>query len=965
MTDGKDGRFPQINQDSLPPVGNTSNVSQVDSPPEEPLPEASLPTDPPPPIPQNPTSALFQSPQAPQEEPALPASPSQFPPIPSAGVSVNQPPVPPPGESPSRLGFLKSKLVLAFVLLVLVIGLGAGGVFYYLNQRVTSYTLLPDDTQFYLGLSVKKHPQVQKLLDLSKKLPGGEKMIKYLDDWRGEIFGTQKDPFKEILNLAEEEIFLAKISPEDSSVGGNALEQLVNIVALKDAKEAKEKLANLEDDANITTTKEAYGSAKIAKFELKSQKMDESAQRFSTGPIPYQVTLPLSKSIFSVNLNEFLVAAERESDVKKIIDLATNAKEKKLKSIEEDEEHNEITSHFPKEYLLKFYQRQVLDPFSNIMPATTLPQNFWFGQSYDTRERNSQGDNVFTTKRGLTIVAQDNGVDFTSYQLTKKSEISEKIENMLKHGFSMESSLANKLPATFDGKSPLFYGEAKNIRDSIQDQLNQLEDVSKNSSDEQQKKAFEDAKKGIEEFKKQIKEAFQIDVDADLLSWMDQNAAMIVAADSQKAPEILFVFEIKDPQLVEQKLVKFRMVDFMGTRLKQAQDASMKNDVGQIATALQAYYTTPGQGLYPTSLNDLVSSEYLKTLPKPASGGNYNYLRCDNGTEAAIFAKSEETGRYWAFSSKLGRAGYIDGTNPPVDCNFNVLKQTPETLFDKPRIEPEIEPYQTSKIYSFPIYDYEGDKFAFRFTVTDSLTIFSVGASSQSLKELIDFPKESDSTLIKDPRWSEQFARSPKTIGGVAYIVPENLMGIVDYFLTKEEQYKQYVQDDWLIIARGYLKALKSIGTTTTQEGKTLISNTFINIEQLPTDEAKQVEEALDRVFAKNGDVGQRTIQARDSVVKSGVGQIAQALQVYYTTPGNSKYPVSLNELVTSKTVIEVPTSPSGETYGYLWCADGKEVAVSGKLESTGTYWVWSSASMKAIDTNSTTPPSTTCVYGL
>ncbi|KKR56855.1 MAG: hypothetical protein UT95_C0032G0001, partial [Candidatus Curtissbacteria bacterium GW2011_GWB1_40_28] len=218
---------------------------------------------------------------------------------------------------------------------------------------------------------------------------------------------------------------------------------------------------------------------------------------------------------------------------------------------------------------------------------------------------------------------------------------------------------------------------------------------------------------------------------------------MIVAADSQKAPEILFVFEIKDPQLVEQKLVKFRMVDFMGTRLKQAQDASMKNDVGQIATALQAYYTTPGQGLYPTSLNDLVSSEYLKTLPKPASGGNYNYLRCDNGTEAAIFAKSEETGRYWAFSSKLGRAGYIDGTNPPVDCNFNVLKQTPETLFDKPRIEPEIEPYQTSKIYSFPIYDYEGDKFAFRFTVTDSLTIFSVGASSQSLKELIDFPKES------------------------------------------------------------------------------------------------------------------------------------------------------------------------------------------------------------------------------
>src|SRR3990167_5704257 len=267
MTDGKDGRFPQINQDSLPPVGNTSNVSQVDSPPEEPLPEASLPTDPPPPIPQNPTSALFQSPQAPQEEPALPASPSQFPPIPSAGVSVNQPPVPPPGESPSRLGFLKSKLVLAFVLLVLVIGLGAGGVFYYLSQRVTSYTLLPDDTQFYLGLSVKKHPQVQKLLALSKKLPGGEKMVKYLDDYRQEIFGARKDPFKEILNLADREVFLAKISPDEQEQGRfavNTLEKLVNIVEFKDSKEAKSNFSKVQKEENVITTTEAYSSAKIA-----------------------------------------------------------------------------------------------------------------------------------------------------------------------------------------------------------------------------------------------------------------------------------------------------------------------------------------------------------------------------------------------------------------------------------------------------------------------------------------------------------------------------------------------------------------------------------------------------------------------------------------------------------------------------------------------------------------------------
>ena len=512
----------------------------------------------------------------------------------------------------------------------------------------------------------------------------------------------------------------------------------------------------------------------------------------------------------------------------------------------------------------------------------------------------------------------------------------------------------------------MFYGEVKNIRDSIQDQLNQLEDVAANSSDENQKKAFENAKKSIEEFKKQIKETFEVDVDADLLSWMDQNAAVIFATDSGKAPEVLLVFEIKDPQSVEAKLSKIKMIDFINTRLNQAKDSRVKSDIGILATAIQAYYTSPGQGLYPSSLNDLISSGDLKVIPRTPSGQDYSYLRCDNGQEAAVFAKSEETGVYWVFSSKLGKAGYINQKDPPIDCNFNVLKEIPlTTLKTNPRIEPEIQQYQNRKILSFPVYDYKGDKFAFRYTVTDNLAIFSVGTSDQSLKELIDFGKTGSNRLAQDLRWIEQFARSPKTIGAIVYIVPENVMGIIDYALTKEENYRQYVQDDWLTIVRGYLKALKSIGTTTTQEGRTLISNTFVNIEQLPTDESKQVEEALDRVFAKNENVGQRTIQTRDSIIKSDVGQIATALQVYYTTPGKGKYPVSLNELVTSATLKGVPISPAGEEYGYLRCADGLEAAVFAKLESTGTYWVWSSASGKSLDIKSTQSPSTTCIYGL
>ena len=312
----KEDSLPQINRDSLPPVESLPQSQP------EPLP----PIDPPPPL---------------------------APPIPSviplgANVSAQQP--------PSRFSFLKKKIFFILLAAILIIGIGSGGVFYYLNQRVTTYTLIPDDTQFYLGLSVKKHPQVQKLLTLSKKLPGGEKMVKQIDKYRSEIFGTRKDPFKEILNLAETEVFLAKISEDEQSnrsFGVNTLEQLVNIVQFKNSKEATDQFEKLENNENITTTKEAYASAQIAKFEEKSQKENENLERFSTGPLPYQVTLPLSKSIFATFMDKFVIAAEKENDIKKIIDLATGAKDKKFKSITTDKEHNEIVSHFPKEYLLR------------------------------------------------------------------------------------------------------------------------------------------------------------------------------------------------------------------------------------------------------------------------------------------------------------------------------------------------------------------------------------------------------------------------------------------------------------------------------------------------------------------------------------------------------------------------------------------------------------------------------------
>ncbi len=111
-----------------------------------------------------------------------------------------------------------------------------------------------------------------------------------------------------------------------------------------------------------------------------------------------------------------------------------------------------------------------------------------------------------------------------------------------------------------------------------------------------------------------------------------------------------------------------------GKRTKQAKDATRKSDVGQIATALQAYYTTPGQGSYPggggcgasaTALQTLTSKGDLKQIPTgPGIGGAAeNYCITLNGatTEAAVYATLEDPNSgagswLWCWDSTSGKA---------------------------------------------------------------------------------------------------------------------------------------------------------------------------------------------------------------------------------------------------------------------------------------------------------------------
>ncbi|MBI3341707.1 type II secretion system protein [Candidatus Curtissbacteria bacterium] len=113
-------------------------------------------------------------------------------------------------------------------------------------------------------------------------------------------------------------------------------------------------------------------------------------------------------------------------------------------------------------------------------------------------------------------------------------------------------------------------------------------------------------------------------------------------------------------------------------RQQQARDSGRKSDVGQIATALQAWSTSPGQGNYPsngggtngvasTVLTALTASD-LKRVPDDPSGGAVHYTYTansatpgDSAVYAALEAPTGAAGSIWCWRSSTGIASEMTG----------------------------------------------------------------------------------------------------------------------------------------------------------------------------------------------------------------------------------------------------------------------------------------------------------------
>lgn len=110
-------------------------------------------------------------------------------------------------------------------------------------------------------------------------------------------------------------------------------------------------------------------------------------------------------------------------------------------------------------------------------------------------------------------------------------------------------------------------------------------------------------------------------------------------------------------------------------KIRQANDAKIINDIGQLATAAQSYAAQQNSGTYPDVLADLTASGELTTLPTQSSGANYPFTAAPAGCAGTAASPctsvtiglaltslkytSDPAADTWVWCSSTGRAGAV------------------------------------------------------------------------------------------------------------------------------------------------------------------------------------------------------------------------------------------------------------------------------------------------------------------
>ena len=818
-------------------------------------------------------------------------------------------------EHPSGLGKKKRMKVLMLIAAGIVGGtLVAGAAFYVLQlsgapKGVLSF--VPATADYYLGIRIgDEDPQVAQGRELMERFPGGAKWADVFDN-AIELFGQPLDPFQEVLTLAEDEIFLAKVRQPDEEDqrrfrGRGLIDELINIVRLGTTSDVELAMKDiLGRNGRTVEEKSSFGSSY---WHVVLDELDEESTTVTLDPLPHQVTIPYSLETYLFGHDRFLISGDAEEDIWEVAKLLEEGEaDSRVLDITTQASHQEVTSHFPTDPLLRFYQQQEVVPQFGIFPweiftgfivdsALPIPRASALAAGLlDTVTPIARGQESSTSVgRGVTLDMRDEGAVMTIY-----SEILD--TRQFTNTFSVSDSNAMQIPMDLNGSLPMLHIETANLWDKVRGFRAVLEDGAKQSENEETREVYADALEDFEDAIKEISELWGVDFERDILSWMDGNASVTLGARfGGLAPTYVFTFGTSDAAAAKAGIEKILIEDSSAGR----RDRSTTREMNTLGRAILDFFDENGRD--PLDLDELKVAMVNERMVRYESRDYYDeedLVRLREGQEGSVEGTlTDNEGERYGYRAIEGGAGFVlettldDGRTyswsyvPGEELLRGVYTGDADPEFGK--IRPETVSILGADAAYRLRFTTSSDNFPFStvyIAVTDSAVYIS-----ESVGTLEAILAGSDEVFGRSEGFSAQFSGAPNDLAGLYFIEPYGFWGIGEYIVTLfgedlEEFYKEIEEDqeaqDMLVAAQAYLKTLKDIGGYFVLEGRTVIVPTLFRIVELPEVEKNRAEVAVDRLLRANeGETvytGGSPAQERDAKRLADLGAVRLALEVY------------------------------------------------------------------------------------
>jgi len=106
-----------------------------------------------------------------------------------------------------------------------------------------------------------------------------------------------------------------------------------------------------------------------------------------------------------------------------------------------------------------------------------------------------------------------------------------------------------------------------------------------------------------------------------------------------------------------------------GERINEANDAGKKSDVGQVATALESYFTNNNGSYTGATSATLVSLGYLKRFPASTTLNVAATVSSVYATLAAASSGTCASTRYWCYTTATGASAFLcKASAPSTSC---------------------------------------------------------------------------------------------------------------------------------------------------------------------------------------------------------------------------------------------------------------------------------------------------------